>query len=236
MRIIILDDDKAFANEEKRVIEQHLAIKDAIAEVRAFTKTREFLKELEEHSYDIIFLDIDLDEGNGFQVAKIIREKHKECAIVFVSNLEETVYNCFAYQPLKFIRKRNFHKEILSVFNYMDNNPDINDRYLSMNTPDGLIKCAIADIYFIESQTHYSIVHCKDKSVTFRINIGTLAEVLEKFKFIRCHLCYIVNFKYISKLHKMQFILDDGTDIPISKRKRPEVKQIFEKYMRDSLL
>ena len=66
-------------------------------------------------SVDAIFLDIDIPEMNGFQIAKNVRKLYPDCMIIFCSSHNELVYESFEYEPFWFLCKSDYERKLDSV-------------------------------------------------------------------------------------------------------------------------
>ena len=67
------------------------------------------------HSYDVLFLDIDMPDVNGIDLGRHLREQQNDSLIVFISNREEYVYQSLKVKPFRFVRKSRFDAEIGQV-------------------------------------------------------------------------------------------------------------------------
>lgn len=106
MNLILCDDDKVFLNKlEIRI--RGLCQKHKIAvKMECYVSAKEMLegiKNLDEIS--VFFIDIDMPEVNGFEVASYLKKWNRECCIVFVSNKDDLVFQSLVYHPFFFIRK-----------------------------------------------------------------------------------------------------------------------------------
>ena len=96
MNLILCDDDKVFLNKlEIRI--RGLSQKHKIAvKMECYVSAKEMLegiKNLDEIS--VFFIDIDMPEVNGFEVASYLKKWNRECCIVFVSNKDDLVFQSF---------------------------------------------------------------------------------------------------------------------------------------------
>ena len=113
MNLILCDDDKVFLNKlEIRI--RGLCQKHKIAvKMECYVSAKEMLegiKNLDEIS--VFFIDIDMPEVNGFEVASYLKKWNRECCIVFVSNKDDLVFQSLVYHPFFFIRKAHLDEEL----------------------------------------------------------------------------------------------------------------------------
>ena len=84
VNVVILDDELAFAEMLDKQIEIHCIKKDWLYESQIYTSGRELL-EKDLSRVQIVFLDIDMPEQSGLDIAKILREHYPELILVFVT-------------------------------------------------------------------------------------------------------------------------------------------------------
>ena len=112
MNLILCDDDKVFLNKlEIRI--RGLCQKHKIAvEMECYVSAKEMLegiKNLDEIS--VFFIDIDMPEVNGFEVASYLKKWNRECCIVFVSNKDDLVFQSLvSFLSARHIWMRNWSR------------------------------------------------------------------------------------------------------------------------------
>jgi two-component system LytT family response regulator len=86
-------------------------------------------------------------------------------------------------------------------------------------------------ILFVEAQSNYSTFHLSSgRKVVASKTLGSFNNYLAQFQFIRCHQSYLVNpmfIRRISKCKSMALILDQGSEIPVSRRHRKQILDLF---------
>ena len=100
MRFVICDDDPKFCSCLRSKIENIEGSEDV--KISVYTNASEIIDDC--ISTDAFFLDIDMPDTNGFDVAKEIRKHSSKAKIIFVTIHDEMVYKSFEYAPFRFIR------------------------------------------------------------------------------------------------------------------------------------
>jgi two-component system LytT family response regulator len=93
-----------------------------------------------------------------------------------------------------------------------------------------IIKLDLAEIVFIQADVNYSqLVDTNNKTYTLCKTIGSLEEVVGKNRFFRCHKSYLINLSRVKAIENspMALLMDNGTSIPVSKRKRKEFLSVY---------
>lgn len=228
--IAIVDDEKEFADEYMSMLKDYF--KDFSMEicVSKFESAEELFKR--EEAFDLYFLDIEMPKMDGMMLAKIIREKYGlKPEIVFVTSKEMAVFDAFSVDALGFIRKAFLETDFENTMKkYMQKWKCRNQKY-EFKTEDMLIYKSEEQILFAEVYGHRLILHCADGKYEMRGTIDDLAGRLPGENFVEPHRGYLVNCRYIEHIENDILILDNGMRIPLSKRKRDEVRKKFLQYM-----
>lgn len=86
----------------------------------------------------------------------------------------------------------------------------------------------IKDIFYIEKRRNYSYIYLKDRRcVKVRKNLRDYEFELAGKGIVRVHAGYLVAMKYCAKIEKGQIVMEDGTEIPISRDRKNMVKEQF---------
>lgn len=98
MNILICDDNAAFAAQLQNDISEYFH--NPHMNINMVTDHFDQI----EGTYDVIFMDIELNDKNGIEIAKYHKNKHN-CLVIFTSSHENLVFNTFQVEPFQFIRK-----------------------------------------------------------------------------------------------------------------------------------
>lgn len=234
IRVAICDDDTVmldYANNQINLIAEKLK-KDIL--IQTFTDGNDMLsKDIKQiSSFDIIFLDIDMPTIGGFEVAEFIRKFNEHLIIIFLTSMEELVYESLKYKPFRFIRKQKLNIELnevlCSAISAVENN---SIHYYIFKTEHGELKIGIQDIFYVECLNRKIYMKTVDKQYCL---IGLqFNEIINEFlnkSFVLIHRSCIVNLKCIYSIGKIDITLDNGERLPISRYKVSDVKKAFTLY------
>ena len=105
IRVVICDDNIVFMNHFKDIVESSLSTYNDDFQISTVSNGNLLLAKHMESEFDIIFLDIDMPDISGFDVAKVLRDNNSRCFLIFITNHSELVYESMDFQPFNFIRK-----------------------------------------------------------------------------------------------------------------------------------
>lgn len=233
IRIAICDDEKTFRDSIKRYVENYLCEKEISYEIDTFISGKEFLElGIEMIRYNIIFLDIKMDEIDGIVTAKRIRENSSEAYIVFVTAYIDYSLEGYKVNAERYLLKNNVNFDD-SIYECMDTilhkmNNVVSKKYFKFN--EGEKEIPIDRILYIESKLHKLEFHIMAEQVVIYTLYGTLnnlEEEMSNFPFLRIHQSFLVNMKHIKCVACYKAILSNHQEIPIPKVRYRDVKDTF---------
>ncbi len=190
--------------------------------------------------YDLLFLDIDMPDISGLNLAKIVRQKAGEkIDIVFVTNREDQVFEAFGVHPFGFVRKSNFTRDLTDTLrSYMDLRVK-SDSCLAIQTQNNSVtrQLHISDIVYIESYRYHQIIYMTDgEEIKIRLTMEELENKLREYNVIRIHKGYLVNLKYVQRIDRSGVAVQyhGGVVLNVSRDKLQDVKVAYLNYLRNT--
>ncbi len=227
-KIAICDDDETMLINISKYVEKELMTTDYEYHISKYGDVNKLLTDIHDNNFDIFFLDIDMPDINGLEAAYNIKFNNPDSVIIFVSGMDEMVYESLKVQPLRFIRKSEIEEKISEAVKAAINQIESISYKISVELNKQEIKIDIRNIIYIESARNYINVNMANNKSSKHIgNIKEKEKELEKYGFIRTHLGYLVNLKYIRRVNKNSVTLVNNQEIPVSRSKLKFVQQKF---------
>lgn len=236
MRFLFCDDDATFLSELEEAIKKVLQKQGKEADLIFYTSGKQLLKdfkqneEKQEYRVDAVFLDIDMPEKDGFQVAEAIIRLENPPAVIFVSHMEHLVFQAFSYSPLWFLTKSDL-SPLEQIFDKLEVRAAMDQRLFSFQFKGKKIWIKINDIIYFESNGHYLTLFTGKEQYRFKGSIGEMERELKKHHFIRCHVGFLVNCQYISMIDSDEIKLRHGFRLPLSRNRKKLVQEEFANYV-----
>lgn len=232
MKIAICDDEE---NGRKRVIKEIQSNKffSKNIELREFVSGEELVKQYHsDFKADIIFLDIQMDKMNGIESAKHIRLIDDQAMIIFVSSHSEEVFKALDHGVFNFIRKPFTHQAFQDVFcKAFDKYKNLHTNYI-VTWKNETAQLNIQDIKYMERNGRYVTFYTTYGAFKADASLNEILAELEPYGFIRTHQGYLVNMNKIRNFDGNDAVLNDGTRVMVSVRKRTEVIRAFTNYIK----
>lgn len=235
IRAAICDDEPVMLDHLHRHISAEFVRQGAEVRIEKFTAGRSFLEAENAEPFDVVFLDIDMPEIGGFEIAEKISEK---ALIIFVTSHDELVFSSLKFRPFRFIRKTHLDDELPETLSsVIERVAKIKaEKKIEFQTKDSKIFLPADEIEYIEVYGHWLrvLVNAREPVECY----GSLSEfenLLAPLGFVRTYKSYLVNLKYVYSLEKTKVVMDDKTEIPLSRYKAAEIKEKFKEYLRSVL-
>lgn len=184
--------------------------------------------------FDLIFLDIQMSDLNGIEVAHKLRETDMDTIIIIISGYSKyksVAYNVHPFDYIdKPINRKKIYKILGEIERYLEKRKE--KLYITFETVNGIIHVDKDDILYLEYDNRKIVIHLQYAKYFMYGKISDYAKELYKFDFICPHRAYLVNMENIQMLDGYDIIISGvGKKIPISKLKKKEVYQSFYKYL-----
>lgn len=238
MNIAIVDDDKFELNSAKNYL--HDFIKENWSEmdfnIQTFSCAKEFFEVFKPNLFQLIILDIYMDEIDGLQTAQIIRARGDDDAnIVFLTSSDDFILSGYRVFAVGYFLKpiTNHEADFIKTFEHIF--PKIVKKIPEITLISNGIELSVPlrNILYVDiDYRHKLCVYLADgkKFVTSNNYSDIQPVLLGDERFLECYHRIIINMDYIKSMELDDFILLDGTSIPISQRKKKEVKVKFMRY------
>lgn len=233
VKIIICDDNIAFLDEFKFAVAKTFSEMGVETDIASYTDSQDMIDAMENGiiSADAVFLDIQMPGQSGFEAAELIYNIDENIKVIFISEMEQLVYESFRYKPFWFLRKSDISELYIVTEKLIKYLESLSKTYKIIMKGEELT-IAVNDIVYFEVNKHDIKVHTTENHYTYR---GSLTKAESRLKgefFARCHEGFLVNCRHIKKLMSNAIIVSTGSRIPVSRRKLKEVRSEYAKYLR----
>src|ERR1700752_4408601 len=181
----------------------------------------EALKAIHAQKIDLIFLDIQMPDLNGIELARVLDKGPDKPRIIFTTAYNQFALEGYKVDALDYLLKPFNYEEFLraaqKALNYAEllNKPaqqmiitndaeHADDKYLFLKVEYQLVRIALDDILYIEGLKDYVKVHLKgvEKAVLSLTSLKALEEKLPSKRFLRVHRSFIVALDKITSMTK----------------------------------
>ncbi len=198
---------------------------------------------LQRETVDLVFLDIEMGDVSGFELAKNIQAAYPNILIVFQTGHADFALDGYEYRPLDFIVKPvnlpRLERVLLKATEAIEKQKSPKRRSVRLGLPmDGRIEIVqVDDILYIEKAgRRIFLVDRTGKELTVHLSLQKLQDMFEPFGFFRCYQSFLVQVAAIRSIyldstkHSYNIALN-GTDriIQLSRDKYGELRERLTK-------
>ena len=228
MLIKIVDDDQVFAKKIESMV--YDGFKDIFLDYSIDCITSNFEDRYFEKG-DIFFLDIDLKEKNGIKIAEKIRENNSNAIIIFVSAMNDMIFDSLIVQPFYFIRKDNFDREMKIACTLIQKYINKNHKIITFDFNGRKTSMQLSDIIYLESFLHEITIHAPFNDYKYSSTFNKMMSLINSTNIIRIQKSYAVNLFWVKGIYKEELLLRNGVTLKVGKKYRQDVLKQYNEYL-----
>jgi two-component system, LytTR family, response regulator len=206
-----------------------------------FIQPEKALAWLEEHTPDVVFLDIEMPGTSGLHIAAGIK---RQTEIVFVTAYEKYSIDAIRLTAFDYLLKPIDEKDLMNCISRLQEKLEqkkksagarkLNTEFDKIAVPslEGVHFINIKEIVRVEAESNYSVFFFSDKrKMTVSKTLKQVEEALQGYSFFRPHKSHIINLSFISRYIRGEggsIIMTDGSEVEVSRNKKKEFLELFE--------
>lgn len=225
MKIAVCDDDQQDLDLVCSLVRQY----DNHFDLTAFTSAGALMDSFQTVFFDLVFLDIEMESPNGFEVAETLMAQAEKPLVVFVTNSSEYMLRGYGI-AFRYLTKPITYESVKTVLDSALE--QIIPQKIVLSPKEQTILLSIQDIYYIEIKNHTVMVRTKIGQFEQRGRLKDMEAQLPSAFFSKPHNSYIVNLAEVSSIEAKRLTLTNGDNIPISQRNRKPFELALFQYVR----
>ena len=234
MRIAVCDDDWAIREELSRLIQKQVSE----ADIMEYQSGEELINA--RGNFDIYFLDIEMGEVSGMDIARRIREQEESgrqrSIIIFVTGYREYMEAAFDVYAFHYLIKPIDVEKFSEVFSRAWKEASVSceqtKKYIMVKSSGTQQKLLLKDIYYIESGNKKVIFHTANGTLGMYGKMEELENELGN-TFYRCHRCYLVNMEKISAYSADNIQVTNGDNLLLARKKYSDFIKTYMRYAKN---
>lgn len=230
MIVAICDDDSNIRNSLKEFLIKYKKERRIHLDIMEFSNGDTLLQS--EYTFDIIFLDYQMPNLNGMDIARELRKRKNSCSIIFI-----TSYPAFVIQAFE-VNTFRFH---VKPINYQKLSEDI-DFYIKeqkmfapvvINTDGEQFVINSEDIVYLKGCGKYCYVRTNNNTYRSSKTISGVYDLLPKQCFFRTHKSYVVNFYCVEVIKDNIIELSNGEKVKLSRDIKKDFKNAYLNFIKN---
>jgi DNA-binding LytR/AlgR family response regulator len=185
--------------------------------------------------FDVVFLDIELPGINGMEAATLMRSYDADTPIIFVTSLSQYAVSGYEVGAAGFIVKPvNQAKLEMCMDKIAGRLRNSGPARVVVPTGSGVRVLPVRDIYYIELVRHDLVFHLASggEPVSMRGTIQQLGDAIdEDGPLLQISSGCIVNMDYVRLMRGPSVTMENGEELPLSRRRRKDALAAFSRYL-----
>ena len=232
LRAIIVDDEAPARSELKFLLDE-LGSVDVVAEAAS---VREAIEKLKEYQCDVMFLDINMPEANGLQLANALQHLRYPPAVVFVTAYSEFALDAFKVNAIDYLVKPVESDRLAQAVARVQENVALHaqaqhSERIPVEKGGKKILIAIDKIRFVMARDDYAYLQTDTDRYFSTVSLAQLEKRLDGHGFFRVHRGYLVNLAMVEGVEPVSggtlLLTLNGVEdkIPVSRRRVSALKK-----------
>lgn len=240
IKIGLCDDTYLYIEQLSKILNDISISKKIDTEITTFNSGKDLVNfcELHKNYFDILFLDVLMDEINGIDTAKLIRKLSSNVYILFVTVSKEYALDSYSVNAYSYILKPFAYDSIESKFLELCNKVHLDKKnIIYVKSKQDIYTINLNKVVYFESNLRKITANMNNKdTLTFYNKMSSLEENINSSVFIRCHRSFLVNLAYIKNIIGSELVTIDNKTLPISKKYLNSTKEAFTNYIKAMIL
>jgi len=245
IKAVIVDDEK---NSREVIFEILAEYYEEVKVVAQAGDVKSAIESIEKNHPNLLFLDIDLPDGTGFDVLKNI--SRKDMKVIFITAHQEYAVKAIKFSAFDFILKPfNTSELIKTVRRVLDEHMSENNalkfeailanfgnsmpelKKIVLKTSERIYLVNVKDIVRCEAENNYTTFHIANgNKIMVSKTIKIYESLLSEYGFLRVHQSHLVNLNYIQHFDKPDggmLVMSDNSAVPVSHQKKGILLEYF---------
>jgi two-component system response regulator LytT len=231
----IIVDDEAPARSELRYLLDEVGGVEVVAEAAG---VREAIEKLKEYPCDVMFLDINMPEATGLQLAEALQHLKFPPAVVFITAYSEHALDAFEVNAIDYLVKPVETDRLAQAISRVREQVSLQvqaqkSKRIPVEKGRKKIFIEIDKIRYIMARDDYARLQTDNDHYFTNISLAQLEKHLDGYGFFRVHRTYLVNLSMIEEIESatggtlMLTLKDVEEKIPVSRRRVAALKKIL---------
>lgn len=240
MRFAIVDDVALDRRRLAELLHGYCDSRHLVCESSCYESAEEFLKAYRPEYFSAVFLDNLMGGINGIETARRLRRRGDSVPIIFTTTEESYALDGYTVQAMDYLIKPIGEERLTGTLDRLVL-MNSQERYVDIMENRVPLRLRLSQISYVRSIGHYLEIHSgqeqfrsymtMDMFISRLLESGEPMNSLQERRFLPCCRGYLINLEHVRALNAKEFILTDGTPIPISRSKYREMKEAYASWL-----
>ncbi|MCH5350781.1 MAG: response regulator transcription factor [Clostridiales bacterium] len=228
--LCIVEDDDGTAEAIESYLKRFASEYSYAVSVKRFSGIEQFLENYDSTT-DVVFMDINLPDGNGMDAVHRLREMDGRVAVVFITALAQYAVGGYSVNAFDFVVKpvtyEGFLMKLRRLFEHLSSKRKCT---FVVTNRQGRWTVNSATLRYVEINRHVVIYHTESGEIIGNGTLGGVMDMLKGLPFALCNRCYLVNLAFVTNISDGEVVVG-GDRLLISQPRRREFMRAFNEYL-----
>jgi len=246
LRTLIIDDEPHVRKTLARMVEEEC---DNVKLLKAADGVTSGLKAINEQNPDLVLLDIQMNDGTGFDLLK--KAEPINFKVIFITAFDQYAIQAFKFSAIDYLLKpvdpedlkqavnraeKMVQEDFSTQLKVLDDNlktQETKGKKIILRTSETVHLVKVSDISYCESDLSYTQFYLSDgQKILVSRTLREFEDMLKEFGFFRVHKSFLVNLFAISKFEKADggyLVMETNDRVPVASRKRDQLLEMFDR-------
>lgn len=226
INVAIVDDMVSECERLRSLLKQYGVQQEHPIQIKEFHSGKELLCDYIPDSYDVVFMDIFLNNENGVDCALELRRLDENVNLIFLTTSSEFGVKSYDVRAADYILKPATLEKLTRALRYCKIAESQSEPSVTVTTRHQPLEIALDCILYADFQNRSACIHLKDCLVPVSGSFTELSEQLTVYpQFMSCFKGIVVNLKEVQEVTGDCLILKNGEQLPVSRRLQRQVQQ-----------
>ena len=233
MRIAIVDDIAEERILLRSRLECQLSRRGIHSDFTEFENGEDFLLASKERPFTVLFLDIYMNGANGIEIAKELRKSDTSCLLIFTTTSTDHALEGFQVRAMHYLVKPYHENEISALTDEILSRIPNSGKYIDVKINGSNIKVPFQSMIYAEHFSHMIHIYTTNKKelITRQSFESFLSTLKMDTRFYQCNRGIVINLDHALDFDGTVFTLDNGNQIPVSRKLSKHARQTFMDYL-----
>lgn len=240
MNLALVDDLDYDLNDLQKLFSEYFSLIHEKSNYFLYLSGEEFLADFCPGKFDAVFLDTLMDGINGIETARRLRSLDSSIPVIFITIEESFALEGYTVQAMDYILKPVSKDRLFSIMNRLTGQKKCRhiievkeNRITRYVNPDDILYVRSTG-HFLEIQTASGVIKpymTLEYFLSLLQQIGEYDESLPGLRFQNCCRGYVVSLDHVRSLKVSDFLMYDGSSVPISRPRYKAMKTAYANYL-----
>lgn len=200
-------------------------------EIHTYTHAEEFWEARQQRYFELLLLMVRRGEKEGIALARKLRERDQETLLIFVSPDTEWAVESYRVRAHDYLLCPFCYEQFEEMMNLCAQTLRRRRPFIEIKEGRLATRVLLEDIFYTDYHNHYIQIHLRDRVIRTYMAFSEFLEMMASHpRFLCCYRNVLVNMDHVVATAELDFLLEDGRRVPVSRNGRQLIFQRYQDY------